>query len=480
MQKLDNLAEEQKRQVSRRVLRRAAWCQFAAEFIETAKLALPMVMAQIGQVAMATTDLVLIGRMGPDALAAAALAGRIYLISFTFGLGLLAPIGPMVAQAFGANNLAVVRRSVRMGLWAAPLLAFPIMVCAARGEQILATLGQAPDVARRAQQYLLGLAWGAAPALWFQTIRIFMAAVNRPEPVFWITLAAVPANALLVYLLIYGELGLPRLELFGAGLATALVNCGMLLAALWFATMRRPFRDYYLTAHFWCFDGVLMWELIVIGTPISLTCLISYGVYSAAALLAGLISTSALAAHQIALQVAAILSVVSFGVSMAATVRVGQAVGRNDFRGIKRVGMASMLLGVLIAAALTLAVIAARFRIPKWFLGETAVDGDATNALAATLLFVGASCLITAAMQNVAAGGLSGMKDTRAPLLFGVIAHWLIGFSLSYMLGVKIGLGAVGVWIGLSIGTAICAVLLVARFRVLANRLDAQSRYLSS
>ncbi|MDF0523173.1 MATE family efflux transporter [Bradyrhizobium yuanmingense] len=450
--------------------KRAAGQQLTIELSETVKLAWPMVLTQLAQVAMMTTDLAFIGRLGPEALAAAALGVTLYLVSFTFGAGLLAPIAPLTAQAYGAGNLAMVQRAVRTGLWAALMLSFPIIAFAFGGEQILLAFGQAPDAARLAQQYLFGLALGVVPALWLQVIRNFMSAVNRPEPILWITLAAIPLNALLVYLLVYGKFGLPRLELFGAALASTLVNCAMFLAGLWFATMRRPFRDYYVLADLWQLDWPFLRQLIVIGTPVSIASLMQYGVLSAAALLAGLISTSALAAHQIALQITVITSMIAFGISMAAAVRVGHALGRNDGPGIQRAGLVAILLGSLIAALLTLAVILARLEIAELFLDKSAGDADATIGLTAELLIVAASLLVPDAAQSIAAGGLRGLKDTRVPLLFVGIAYWLIGFSLGYVLGLKIGLGAIGIWIGLSIGTTIYAGLLVLRFQLLASR----------
>src|SRR5215468_10177393 len=184
----------------------------AREFIETIRLAAPMALTQLGQIAMMTTDLAFIGRLGGEAVAAAALAGTVYWISFTFGMGLMSAVAPLAAQAFGAGKARMVRRSLRAGLWAALLISLPIMAFPLRGEQILLNLGQAEVPAHLAQQYLFGLAWGVAPALWFIAIRSFMGAVNRPEPALWITLAAIPANAALAYGLIYGEWGLPRLE----------------------------------------------------------------------------------------------------------------------------------------------------------------------------------------------------------------------------------------------------------------------------
>jgi MATE family multidrug resistance protein len=357
-----------------------------------------------------------------------------------------------------------------MGLWAGLALSVPIMAFPLRGEQILLALGQAPQAAHLAQQYLFGLAWGVAPALWFLAIRSFMSSVNRPEPILWITLAAIPVNALLVYLLIYGKLGLPRLELFGAGLATTLVNCASCLAGFWFATSRRPFRDYHPLAHLWRYDRSLMRQLIVIGAPISIAFLMEYGLFAAAALLMGIIGTTALAAHQIALQVTAILFMIPFGISMAATVRVGHAAGRGDAAGVRLAGWAAMLLGFVIAAILTLVVAAIRFEIAEFFLGSSTENTSATMNLSATLLLVGASFFITDALQSIAAGSLRGLKDTRVPLAFAGISYWLIGFPLSCAFAFRTGLGATGVWVGLSIGTAAYALLLVLRFRLLARR----------
>lgn len=440
------------------------------ELAETASLALPMALTQLGQIAMTTTDLAMIGRLGADAVAAAALAGTIYFGGFTVGMGLMAAVQALAAQAHGAKSPARVRRSLHAGLWVALLVSLPIMAFPLRGERILLVLGQAPHISRLAQDYLFGLAWGVAPALWLLALRSFMGAVNRPQPVVWITLAAIPVNALLVYLLMYGRLGFPPLSLLGAGLATTLVNYLTFFAALWWAARRQPFSDYRVLAHLSRIDWSLALKLIAIGAPISIAFLLEYGLFSAAALLMGLIGADALAAHQIALQVTVILFMIPFGIGMAATVRVGHAVGRNDGPGIKRAGLVALALGVVIAAGLTVAVIAGRFSIAWFFLGGETTGGGATVELAATLLSVGASFFITDAMQSIAAGALRGLKDTRVPLLFAGLGYWVVGFSASYALAFWAGLGATGVWIGLSVGTAVYAALLVLRFRGLAEK----------
>jgi MATE family multidrug resistance protein len=444
----------------------------AGELTETLRLAVPMVLTQLGQIAMMTTDLALIGRLGDQAVAAAALAHTVFFVTFTFGMGLVAAVAPLAAQAFGARNPRMVRRSLRVGLWIALLISLPLIAFPLYGEQILLMLGQAPATARLAQRYLFGLAWGITPALWFLAIRGFMGAVNRPEPGLWITLAAIPANAVLVYLLIHGELGLPRLELFGAGLATTIIDFGMLLAGLWFAHRRRPFRKYHVLGRIWRIDWTLMRQLIVIGAPISISFLLEYGLFAAAALLMGLISTTALAAHQIALQVTAILFMVPFGIGMAATVRVGQAVGRNDAAAVKRAGLVATLLGIVLISALTVTVMLGRFAIARFFFGEAAESGGAVIELTATLLMVGATFFVADGIQTIAAGALRGLNDTRLPLLFAAISYWLIGFTAAYGLAFRTELGAIGVWIGLSCGTAVYAVLLILRFRLLARRLE--------
>jgi multidrug resistance protein, MATE family len=444
----------------------------ADELTETLKLAVPMALTQLGQIAMMTTDLAFIGRLGKEAVAAAALAGTVYFISFTFGQGLVSAVAPLAAQAYGARDPRRIRRSLRVGLWAALLISFPTMLISLYGEPILLALGQTASTARLAQHYLSGLVWGVAPALWFMAIRGFMGALNRPEPILWITLAAIPANALLAYLLIYGEWGLPRLELFGAGFATTIVNAATFLAGLWFATSRRPFRKYHVLGRIWRADWPLMRQLVAIGAPISISFLLEYGLFSAASLLMGLIGTTALAAHQIALQVTAILFMVPFGISMAATVRVGHAVGRQDASAVRRAGLVATLLGIALVAILTLAVIVGRFAIARLFFGEGG-DADVAVELTSALLLVGATFFIADGIQTIAAGSLRGMNDTRIPLLFAAIGYWLIGFSAACLLGFHTGLGPIGVWIGLSLGSVVYATLLVLRFHLLTRRLRA-------
>jgi multidrug resistance protein, MATE family len=417
-----------------------------------------------------TTDLALIGRLGDDVVAAADLAHIVLFVCFVLGMGLVSAVAPLAAQAYGARQPRMVRRALRVGLWAALILGIPLTFAQFYGEDILLALGQSRNSSEVAARYLFGLAWCLIPGWWFIALRGFMSAVNRPEPALWITLAAIPANALIGYLLIYGEFGFPKLDVLGAGIATTAVNIGMCIAGFWVCYARHPFRKYRVLGRFWRMDWPLMGQLIGVGAPISGAFLLEYGLFASAALLMGWISTAALAAHQIALTVASIMFMVPFGISMAATVRVGHAVGSRDADATRRAGFTAIALGALFMAAMAVLAIATRNIIPLAFLGEVTVENGATIALAATLLTIGASFFIADGMQTIAAGALRGLNDTRIPLLFAVLCFWVAGFSASYGLAFTAGFGAPGVWIGLSVGTVTFAVLLVWRFHLLTKR----------
>ena len=444
-----------------------------AEIADTVKLAWPMALTQLGQIAMMTTDLALIGRLGDAAVASVGLAHLILFVGFVFGMGLVSAVATLAAQAYGARKPRMVRRSLRMGLWAAVILGVPINVIQLWGEDILLAVGQTNEAAALAARYLAGLAWSMIPAWCFIALRNFMGAVNRPEPALWITLAAIPINALLAYALIHGHYGLPRLDLLGAGLATTFVNIAMCIAAVWVCYACHPFKKYRVLGRFWRMDWELMRQLIIIGVPISGTMLLEWGLFSAAAILIGWLGTTALAAHQIALQIAAILFMVPFGISLAATVRVGHAVGRGDPVGMRRAGFAAMALGAAIMVALTLLVVVFRHAIPLIFLGDTvAAAASETAWLAAALLVVGATWFIADGVQGIAAGALRGLNDTRVPMLYAALSFWLVGFNAAYALAFWAGIGVFGVWIGFSLGLWLFAVLLTVRFQNLTARGD--------
>ncbi len=434
------------------------------EITETLKLSVPIALTQLGQVAMMTTDLMLLGRLGDKVIAAAALAHTVLFAAFVLGMGLVAAVAPLAAQAFGARDPRGVRRAVRVGMWAAVLAGVPLTALQLWGDTILVKLGQSPETAALAGRYLMGLGWSLIPAWVFMALRGFMGAVNKPEPALWITLVAIPANLALAWALIHGALGLPKLDVLGAGLATTLVNIGMCAAALVVAYTQHPFKKYRILGRFWIFDRVRFKRLLVIGLPISGAYALEYGVFAAAALLMGSIGTTALAAHQIALQVASILFMVPFGIAMAATVRVGHAVGRQDGPAARQAGIAALGLGAAFMVLMTSLVALTRDQLPLLFLGTASADARATVALTSSLLLVGMCFFVADGLQTVAAGVLRGFNDTRVPLLFAVLSFWGVGFTACWWLGFRANLGAQGVWLGLTAGLIVFAFLLVRRF----------------
>lgn len=445
---------------------RAAWRE---ELAETVKLALPIALTQLGQIAMMTSDLALIGRLGDEAVAAAALAHTVLFMLFVVGMGLLGAVTPLASQYFGAREPRMLRRAVRVGLWATVFLGVPFTFAQLWGGEVLLWLGQSRTMAALAQRYLDGIAWCVLPSFFFIVLRNFMGAVNRPEPGLWITLAAIPANALIAYALIYGAFGLPRLDLLGAGVATTLVSIGMCIAAIWVCYARRPFRKYHVFANWWRADWVLMRQLVAVGAPMSGGFVLEYGLFAAAAQLMGWLGTQALSAHQIALQIAAIMFMVPFDISMAATVRVGHAAGRGDAAATRRAGFSAIALGVAFMAMMALTVMATRHALPLLFLGRDSPD-EATVALAASLLLFGASFFIADGAQTIAAGSLRGLNDTRVPLIYAGISFWIVGFTSCWLFGFTFGFGAQGIWFGFTLGLVVYAGLLIGRFHRLTAR----------
>jgi multidrug resistance protein, MATE family len=442
------------------------WTREAAD---TIRLALPMAASQLGQVVMMTTDLALIGRLGGQSLAAASLAHTVLFSCFVLGMGLVAAVAPLAAQAYGARNPRVIRRALRVGIWASVIAGIPLTLLQLRGEQILIWLGQDAATSEIAGRYLAGLGWTLIPSWIFMAVRNFMSAVNRPEPALWITVVAIPVNGILAYGLINGTLGMPQLGILGAGVATTIVNVLMCAAAFWVAATQRPFRKFHILGNFWRFDLQLMKQLVWLGLPISGAFALEYGLFAFSGIMMGWIGTAELAAHQIAFQVASIIFMVPFGISMAATVRVGHAYGRGDMTATRRAGIAAIAIGAVFEIAMTALIVIFNQRIPALFLDTADAANAASLAMAAKLLLIGATFFVADGLQTVTAGALRGLSDTRIPLLMAAASFWGIGFPAAYLLGFAARLGASGIWMGLTIGLVAFAVMLIARFQLLTR-----------
>jgi len=442
---------------------RTAWGE---EFRATASLAWPLVLTNVAQIAMQTTDVAMMGWLGADVLAAGALGSNLYIFFFIFGIGLVLAVSPMLSRELGANRFAVrdLRRTVRAGLWSAAMLCIPFWLALWQAEAIMLALGQDANLAREAASYVRTLQWGMLPGLAFIVLRSFVAALERPGAALAVSLAAVAFNALAAWALMFGRLGFPPLGVSGAGVATTLSNLFMLagLAAV-IATDRR-FRRYRLFGRFWRPDWARMKGLWRLGLPMAATLTFEVSVFNAAAFAMGLISPTALAAHQIAIQLASATFMVPMGVGQAATVRAGRAFGAGDLDGIRRAGAAALLLGVGFMALTAGLFVLAPGPLIAIFLDAAAPANAEAVRLAVLFLVWAAIFQIVDGAQAVGNGLLRGLHDTRLPMIYALVGYWVLGFPLGLLLAFKAGLGGVGIWMGLAAGLALVSVLLLNRW----------------
>ena len=442
---------------------RARWFDEASRLIA---LSGPIVATNVGSIAIQTTDVVMIGWLGPTELAASALAVNVRFVLFLFSVGLITAIAPMIAQVRGERPYAVrdVRRSVRQGFWVALLVGLPICGLLWRIDLVLGALRQSPDLIELALPYARAAMFGVLPALGFMILRNFIAALERPRSAMIISFIGILFNALADYVLIFGAFGFSGLGLVGAGIATAFTELFLFLSLLIIVLMNRRFRRYHLFGRFWRPDWERFFEVWRVGLPIGIALVMEVGLFAGAGFLMGWIGTTELAAYQIALQCGAITFMVPLGFSQAATVRVGLAAGRRDVAGVYRAGMTALGLGMLFMAMMVVVMLSFPEMIVGLFLDSDAPSSAEVVALGATFLMLIALFQIFDAAQVIGTGNLRGLKDTRIPMIYAFIAYWLVGLSASAGLAFGAGLGGLGIMIGLIVALAVAACLMVGRF----------------
>jgi len=434
------------------------------------KLAGPIVLTQLGWVAMLTTDAVMIGRLGAVPLAGATLVLMVYFGLYVFSFGVVMATATLASQAYGARRPRLVRRVIRQGLWATILLVVPSIVLMAFTPEILTALRQPPEAIALAGEYIDTLKWSLAPGIAFVVLRNFVSALNRPAFAMWVMLAGVPVNAGLDYALIFGKFGLPRLELFGAGLATTSVSTLLFAILLAVALFARPFRRYNILGRFWRPDWDAFRRIFALGLPIATIMLLEAGFFIFAVFLMGWISTAAVAAHMIAIQVPHVTFMVPMGLSQAATVRVGHAVGRRDPEGAYRAGWTALVMSLAFMGVTSLVILAIPASLASVFLDESRPDSAGVLALATSFLLFAAIFQAADGVQAVAAGALRGLNDTKVPMALAALCYWALGFTSAGALAFWGGLEGVGVWIGFVIALVAAAIVLTWRFRTLAAR----------
>ena len=450
---------------------RAAETPFAiwrAEARATWLLAYPMVLTNLAQALIHATDVVLLGRVGPRTLAAAALGINLYTFCLIFGMGLMTAAAPMIARERGRrwNSVRDVRRTVRQAMWAAALIVLPMWALLWNTRNVLILLGQDPVLAADAQGFIRYLMWGLLPAMLYLVLRNFLAAMERPLWALVIAVAAVIANAALNTALIFGvpAIGLPALRLTGAGIGSAIVICLEFVGIALIVTRHPSFRRYRLFGRFWRADWPRFREVWRLGLPIAITLTLEVGIFNAAVFLMGLIGTASLAAHQIAIQIAALSFMVPMGLAQAVTVRVGFFYGRRDPIGISRAGWTSFVLGTGFMSFMAVLMWAAPRELVSIFLDPADPANAPVIPLAIAFLGLAALFQIVDGAQAVGAGMLRGLHDTTVPMAFALFGYWVVGMGTAVTLGFGLGWEGVGIWTGLAAGLAVVAVLMIFRW----------------
>jgi multidrug resistance protein, MATE family len=429
---------------------------FRGEFRPMMRLASPVVFAELGWVMMGIVDTLMVGRLGAAAIGAAGLGSMLFFALAVFAMGLLLGLDPLVAQAFGARRLDECHRWLIAGVWLSAIVSLPVVAALLLMDASLKWWGLSADVFELTRTYLAILTWSLPPLLLYVAFRRYLQAMNIVRPVMVALVVANIVNAVANWILIAGHLGAPAMGVRGSAYSTLVARIFMAGWLLLTIVLHERHMAPRLRHTPFGLDRERLRRLLTLGWPAGGQAILEVGVFAAATALAGRVSAAALAAHQIALNMAAFTFMVPFGVSSAAAVRVGHAIGRRDPEGARSAGWAAVTIGVgfmAIAAVVFLLV-------PRALIRAFTTELDVID-IGATLLFVAAIFQLFDGLQAVTTGALRGLADTRTPMLWNLAGHWLLGLPLGYTLCFVTGLGVVGLWWGLSAGLMTCGISLL-------------------
>ncbi|MFB2531385.1 MATE family efflux transporter [Paracoccus sp. p4-l81] len=437
---------------------------FLAELRTTVQLGLPLILSLIASMLLGVTDTVMMGWYGVPELAAVTLGSSTFFTIFILGGGFGTAVMGVVAAARARGDDDQLRRATRMAIWLSVIfaaLALPVFWASA---PILRALGQSPQVAGLAQDYLRIMAIGMFAAQVSMVLRSYLAAIERTAILLVVTLIGLVVNAALNWLLIFGHGGFPELGVQGAAIASVTTQFVMLALQVVYAARRAESRRVRLFHRLWKPDRAALAEVFRLGWPIGLTGLSESGLFQASALMMGWIGTVELAAHGIALQITSLTFMVHVGLSNAATVRVGRAFGAGDIDRMDRAAWAAIALSLAMVVATAAVFLTVPGQIVGLFLDRADPAAARIIAIGSLLLFMSALFQLFDAMQCQALGLLRGVQDTRVPMWLAGISYWLIGIPAGYLLAFTLNMGPEGLWLGLVIGLAAASVLLMARF----------------
>lgn len=444
-----------------------------AELSATLRLSAPLVATNLAQTGMTATDVMFMGWLGPQALAAGALGVNVYFPFLILGIGYMSAIAPMIAAELGrkAHSVRDVRRTARAGFHAAAIMSIPTLAILWRAEDILLAFGQEPELARAASGYVRTLLWSVPFFMLFYVMRAFVSALQKPGAALVAVLIAFSVNVVANWALVFGRLGGPALGLPGSGLAHTIASAAMFAFVALHALRDRRMRRYHIFGRFWRPDRARLIALTRLGLPLGATLVFESSVFNAAVFLMGIIGAASLAAHSIAIQIASLTFMIPLGVAQAASVRVGRAFGARDGAAARRAGWIAFALGVGAMALTALLMVSAPHVLISAFLDVKAPQNAEVLALATAFLAIAALFQIVDGAQAVGSGMLRGLHDTRVPMIYALIGYWGVGMPVGVLLAFKLGWGGVGIWSGLALALAVVSVLMIGRWVRLSRRL---------
>ncbi|HET6177463.1 MAG TPA: MATE family efflux transporter [Candidatus Sulfotelmatobacter sp.] len=422
------------------------------EFRPTLRLALPLVLAEIGWMSMGVVDTIMVGRLPNSAVAigATGLGQSLYHIVGIFGAGLLLGLDTFVAQAHGRDDIRDARHSLVNGFFLALGLTPILMILVSFWPALMYRFGVSRELIEPMRPFLRALNWGTLPLLCYFTLRRYLQAVNVVHPIMFALISANLINFVGDWALIYGHLGLPAMGITGSGWSTCFARIYMalvMLGTILYVESKRGLSEWIDEI---AFDAKRMWALLALGAPAAAQILLEVGAFSGATALCAKLGPVQLSGHEIALNCASFTFMVPLGISSAAAVRVGQQLGRGDPARAHLAGWSAILLGAGFMTCMGVLFVTLPAAIAHIFSPDPAVI-----EVGKKLLLVAAAFQLFDGLQTVATGALRGSGDTRTPMLANLVAYWFIGLPAGAFLCFHFGWGALGIWIGLSVGLVI-------------------------
>lgn len=435
----------------------------------TLRLAMPIIIGELAQMALHIIDTAMVGAISYKQLAAAALVINAMNIPFVLGIGMTISVSQMVSMSHGKKNDKAVSHYLFNGFCLCALTAIIISLLLVFGRNLLKHLGQDPEVVSLALPFMQLMGFSIIPMLLFMTLKQFADGLEYTRTAMILSLASMPINIFLNWLLIYGNWGFPRLELVGAGWATFITRTVIFLALLLIILKHKTFSRYVAVwKEEWKLRKKTWQELLGIGVPSSLQIGMEAGAFAVSGIIIGTISAVAQAAHQIALSCASFTFMVSMGLAQAGSIRVSNAFGRKDWAKISLIGKSTLLTAFIYGLFCAILFVLLRHQLP----GVFTKNGD-VQILAATLLLFAGLFQISDSTQAIGAGLLRGIKDVKTPTILIAIAYWVIGIPVGYWLAFHAGMGASGMWTGLILGLTFASLFLINRFLKMTKRNNA-------